>query len=1183
MPTVGEAVVVIRADGTVFKSEVQKEVKKGLADSAKEANKLDKNLKKSTESAKALGGQARLLKAGLTAAVAGFGKKATEEFRQFDKGIREVFTLLPDLSESALAEISEQAREFSREFGVLTKESVPALYQAISAGVPSDNVFAFLEISQKAALGGVTSLETAVNGLTTATNAYGLEVLSATEASDSMFTAVRLGKLNFEQLSRFMFQVVPVASALGVSFDDVNAAITTLTTQGVPVRVAATQIRQALLELSTAGSEVDKTFQSLTGDTFTNFIANGGNLQEGLQLLGEHAEASGVLVKDLFSGIEAGNAALGLAGKNAETYANILDQFGDKAGATADAFEIMNESLDQQFKRLGAAIESAFIDGGTAMEDGVREMIEVLIDLADELATIATAFGGGLSSALKIAATLLEGLTPIIEAVAFVLDKIPVSILATVAAIRLMRSERVAGAFTRLGTSVSNVGANMTGFRNATLSANATLGRTGGIGTRAAAGVGRLGPVVGKLGAALPALAIGLAVLPIALEFFGKGSREAQERAETLTEELVNQEGTIPNTVARFEELVATLNAVEAAADGAGDSIDGVADESAGLASALKILADEGDTDTFNKLGLDLDEFLALAKTGTDIFDDLGVAFSHRSVSTFGGVLEDATDSERAFLEGVTEMAKEVGLTNSQLEALFETLDKVSDSFDDSAEEANERAETTLNEAVARGLLTQTSLDLALATAEAADEHNTHNAALIALSPRLENLAALSEASTEELYNMDSATRGLIQPVRDLEAEQEALALSEKEAAAQAAAEAQAIMDFESAVSSAKDEINDFANVIDTIFGDGLDLEQMRIDVNNAVNDFNEAFTPDDEGVVIPFTIDVNSQEGLDFRQDFIDTVGTLQEAIGTAIDQGDFGLADALGNELTTFTESARARLGTDLESLVDFNALSTAIGAEDLDIPELRLEVALDIEDPQILAQTLGELAIENPAIIVEIANNEEVLAALGPEGVAGLLAEIEANALQELDIDVTGVETGFEFVDGLVTDYITEDISNTANLDAEAATDAMDILLSRVDTFNNIGLRRTAVIDVVVNNANVNGVPALANGAVIDRPTLALVGEAGKEVVIPLTNPARAAELAKESGLLEVLEGRQVRTPNPEPGTTPTVRGGTVTNNTTTNNLGDIVIKGVDVDSAIRRADLLNLRRARRFRPR
>lgn len=60
-----------------------------------------------------------------------------------------------------------------------------------------------------AAVGGVTELETAVDGITSVVNAYGDDVLSAAEASDLMFTAVKLGKTDFTQLSASLFNVIP--------------------------------------------------------------------------------------------------------------------------------------------------------------------------------------------------------------------------------------------------------------------------------------------------------------------------------------------------------------------------------------------------------------------------------------------------------------------------------------------------------------------------------------------------------------------------------------------------------------------------------------------------------------------------------------------------------------------------------------------------------------------------------------------------------------------------------------------------------------------------------------------------------------------------------------------------------------------------------------------------------------
>lgn len=48
----------------------------------------------------------------------------------------------------------------------------------------------------------------------------------------------------------------------------------------------------------------------------------------------------------------------------------------------------------------------------------------------------------------------------------------------------------------------------------------------------------------------------------------------------------------------------------------------------------------------------------------------------------------------------------------------------------------------------------------------------------------------------------------------------------------------------------------------------------------------------------------------------------------------------------------------------------------------------------------------------------------------------------------------------------------------------------------------------------------IPLLASGGLVNAPTLAVVGEAGPEAVIPMSDPARAAAVAKQTGLLDIL---------------------------------------------------------------
>jgi hypothetical protein len=48
-----------------------------------------------------------------------------------------------------------------------------------------------------------------------------------------------------------------------------------------------------------------------------------------------------------------------------------------------------------------------------------------------------------------------------------------------------------------------------------------------------------------------------------------------------------------------------------------------------------------------------------------------------------------------------------------------------------------------------------------------------------------------------------------------------------------------------------------------------------------------------------------------------------------------------------------------------------------------------------------------------------------------------------------------------------------------------------------------------------------PGYAEGGLIDRPTLALVGEAGRELILPLTNMSRTFQLLNQAGLVQPFQ--------------------------------------------------------------
>ena len=63
----------------------------------------------------------------------------------------------------------------------------------------------FLETAQKGAVAGVSDVSTAVDGLSSVVNAWGEKNITAAQASDLMFTAVKEGKTYIWRNSRKYF------------------------------------------------------------------------------------------------------------------------------------------------------------------------------------------------------------------------------------------------------------------------------------------------------------------------------------------------------------------------------------------------------------------------------------------------------------------------------------------------------------------------------------------------------------------------------------------------------------------------------------------------------------------------------------------------------------------------------------------------------------------------------------------------------------------------------------------------------------------------------------------------------------------------------------------------------------------------------------------------------------------
>lgn len=270
-------------------------------------------------------------------------KGAYEFEKQFQQSMKEVATLSSGIKGS-LTDYMNQVMEITREIPVLANDAAKALYQIVSAGHDGANGMKVLEVSAKAAIGGVTDTATAADAITTVLNAYKLDASKAQEVSDQLFTTVRLGKTDFGQLGKSIAQAAPIAASFGIDIKEVLAAVASITKQGVPTSEAMTKIRAAIL--GTANQLGDAAFK---GRTF----------QEALELIYDKAGGSSTKMKELLGTDEALQAALMLTGEKAKEAASDLDEVNNSAGAAEAAFKEMASSAENQMKLLGNNITAA--------------------------------------------------------------------------------------------------------------------------------------------------------------------------------------------------------------------------------------------------------------------------------------------------------------------------------------------------------------------------------------------------------------------------------------------------------------------------------------------------------------------------------------------------------------------------------------------------------------------------------------------------------------------------------------------------------------------------------------------------------------------------------------------------------------------------------------------------------
>lgn len=331
-----------------------------------------KGAKKTLSGVKSLSsGLANMSKASAVAGV-GVGILSVKLAGDFQKSLLEVSTLMKNVNENTLPRMSRELRVVASSSGLALSSISKAKYDIVSAGFSNAAASAeILNASAQLAVGGVTSAAAAADLLTTSLNAYGLESSDVDRIADSLFTTVRLGKTTMDELASSLGQVLPFAKSANISFENVGAAMATLTSSGVKTSEATTALRTAITSL-TAPTDTAKRAMAEAGIEVKTF--DDGTVD----LVSTIAQFEGLDPDTLKKLIPSETASLGIQvmSNNLDVLRNNVEQFGDGIDDTDTAFKKMSKSFNMQMSKMKNNAQSIMIEIGNVIIDSIQPAVE---------------------------------------------------------------------------------------------------------------------------------------------------------------------------------------------------------------------------------------------------------------------------------------------------------------------------------------------------------------------------------------------------------------------------------------------------------------------------------------------------------------------------------------------------------------------------------------------------------------------------------------------------------------------------------------------------------------------------------------------------------------------------------------------------------------------------------------
>lgn len=312
------------------------------------------------------------------------------------------------------------------EVGKAPKELAEALFYVTSAGIKGAEAMDVLEMSAKGSAAGLGETATVADLVTSAMNAYGKENLSAAQATDIITMAVRQGKAEASELAATMGGVLPLASEMGVTFDQVAAAQAAMTRTGTNAAEAETQLKsilsgllkpskQAEEQLKAMGTSSSEMRKKIKEDGLLNALMD---LRQMTNKFGEEAMAR------VYPNIRGLMGVLDLMGANLKDNKMVFEEVANAQGTLDDAFKASSETLDFKWNQALTKVQTTALGFFDVIKSAAIPVLDKFVSALDWVSNTFSSLSPAIQKGLLIFATVAAAIGPAIVVVGTIISSL---------------------------------------------------------------------------------------------------------------------------------------------------------------------------------------------------------------------------------------------------------------------------------------------------------------------------------------------------------------------------------------------------------------------------------------------------------------------------------------------------------------------------------------------------------------------------------------------------------------------------------------------------------------------------------------------------------------------------------------------------------------------------------------